>query len=172
MDQEHQKTLENLDFLIEKGQQKKARSTWGYLVGSLVFPPFGLIVSLILAWKKGVLHLALPKIAIVFSLLSGISIPLTYFAIKPLAAISGGLSQNQGYTGSLLFLSLLILILAIIGLVLGFDFAKRAKVEGKISGSAILFLIAILLVQHVILAINIYLVNSVIYGQIDTIIQK
>ena len=165
-------TTEDLDSLIEKNRQKSAKSTWGYMVGGLAFPPFGLIVSLILAWKRGVFYLLLPMITIVFSFLSGASVPLTYFAIKPLAAISGGSLMNQESAGSLLFLSLLILIFAVVGLVLGFDFVKKAKADGRISNSAVLSLIAILVVQHLILVINIYMINSAIYQQIDTIIQK
>lgn len=165
-------TIEELDSLIEKNKQKSAKSTWGYVVGSLLFPPFGLIVSLILAWKRRVFYLVLPVITIVFSFLLGVSVPLTYFAIKPLSAISGGLPLNQAYTGSLLLLSLFILILAAVGLILGFDFVKKAKADGRIANSAVLSLIAILVVQHIILVINIYLVNSAIYQQIDTIIQR
>lgn len=48
-------------------QNKKKGSSWGYITGSLIFPPFTTVWVMYLAWKKGTLQQLMPTMTIVYT---------------------------------------------------------------------------------------------------------
>src|SRR3989344_2109353 len=82
-------TVTDLDKFIDQTQQKVKVSVWGYVVLSLVFPPFTTIWAFYKASKKQVLPLVLPAITIAFSAL----ITLSAFSSRATVSVPEQFSQ-------------------------------------------------------------------------------
>src|SRR3989344_7678272 len=90
-------SVEDLDKMVAETQQKVKVSVWGYIVLSLVFPPFTTAWAFYKASKKQVLHLILPAITIAFSIvviLSALSSRSTVNVPAQLAKL--GISAQTG----------------------------------------------------------------------------
>lgn len=154
-------TLEELTQLVEEKRQKQSTSVWGYLMGSLVLPPFSLIYVLTAAYRKNVLHLVLPAITILYSILALLNGLLTLSAAKYTALIPGvvgGGKQNNSF----LYLTL---GLAVIGAGLGFYFRNKCKRDGVLETNGLLIMIAVLVMQFVLMIVALFSAISGISAQ-------
>ena len=167
-------TVADLDKLIDQTQQRVKVSVWGYVVLSLVFPPFTTIWAFYKANKKQVLHLVLPAMTIAFSVMivfsaissrSTVSVPvqLTKLGIGP----QTGVSQTK-----LILFDNITLFLGLVGLVAGVYWKLKAKKEGVLGGFAIWFMIAIIMLQMVAVGYLFYYVYQSAYSTIVPIINS
>lgn len=143
---------------------------WPHVIGSILFPPFTLVVALYLAWRQKILYLVLPSITIFWSILTGFSVFLIYSALNPVLLISQAFPEKKTslQNSQIIILAILTIILAIVGVITGFYFRNKARKEFRLATNIILFLITILVLQFLIEAVTIYRVNSWIYQQVST----
>ena len=162
-------SVEELNRIIKEKQQKIQPSIWSYLIVSVLFPPLGLILSLILAWKRELLDLVLPAVTILVSILSAISIFLIYSALNPILALIQILHEKTPtpLSGQIRLLITLTLTFSAVGVIFGFYFRSKGKRGLKLSQYAITLLIVLLLTQFLLSLLNIYSVNSFIYRRVS-----
>lgn len=167
-------TVTDLDNMIAQTQQKVKVSVWGYVVLSLVFPPFTTIWAFYKANKKMVLPLVLPAITIAFSaliILSALSSRATVGIPEQLTKL--GVGTNTGVSQSALILvDNLTILLGIIGLLGGFYWRRKVKKETVLGGFAIWFMIAIIMIQMAVVSYLFYFVYQSAYSTIAPIINS
>lgn len=159
-------TLEELTRLVEEKKQERAISVWGYLMGSLILPPFSLIYVLTAANRKNVLYLVLPAITILYSILALFNGLLTLSAAKYTALVPGAVGGGR-QNNSLLYLTL---GLALIGAGLGFYFRNKCKREGVLETNGLLIMIAVLVLQFVLMIFALFSAISGISAQFSGIL--
>ena len=166
--------VSDLDKVVAETQQRVKVSVWGYVVLSLVFPPFTTIWAFYKANKKQVLHLVLPAITIAFSVMivfsaissrSTVSVPaqLTKLGIGP----QTGVSQTK-----LILFDNITLFLGLVGLVAGVYWKLKAKKEGVLGGFAIWFMIVIIMLQMVAVSYLFYYVYQSAYNTVAPLIKS
>src|SRR3990167_7358831 len=89
-----QPTTENLDTLPENADVDKT-SVWGYIVWSLLLPPFSLILTLLFALRHGAFSVVLPSVTIAISALALISPILIYFLFGPIHIVTTQFTLRQ-----------------------------------------------------------------------------
>jgi len=166
--------VEDLDKMISETQQKVKVGVWGYIVLSLVFPPFTTIWAFYKANKKQVLPLVLPAITIAFSaliILSAISSRATVGVPEQLTKL--GIGTNTGVSQSgLILVDNLTIFLGIIGLVGGFYWRQKVKRESVLGSFAVLFMIAIVILQMAAVSYLFYFVYQSAYSTVVPILQS
>ena len=157
---------EENDRVIMGNQEKRPTAILGYLIGSLALPPLSIIISLIIAWRKGIFHLVLPPVTIISSILSILSIVLIYASLIPVS-VAREIFESQSPLENSQFnlLAIFTIIVSIAGLVGGIYFWKKAKRELRLLRGAIWFLMIILVVQILVAFASVYWVNKIIYQQ-------
>lgn len=165
------KTLEDLDKIIEKTQTKQRKSIIGYVVGGLILPPFSLIIALFLAWRRNVLHLFLPTINIVNSLLSLVVIALSISSLNPVLILTSEFREGpvQLQTFQIKIMIGFAILLAILGFVSGIIFRNKAIKENQLNKSIVILLLFILAAQYFVDYFIILAVNKFIYQSIQNI---
>ena len=167
-------TVADLDKMITETQQKVKVSVWGYVVLSLVFPPFTTIWAFYKASKKHVLPLVLPAITIAFSAL----ITLSAFSSRATVSVPEQFSQlgigtNTGVSQSALILvGNMTILLGIIGLVGGFYWSRKFKKDTVFSSFAIWFMVAIIMLQIAAVSYLFYFVYQSAYSTLVPILQS
>ncbi len=167
-------TLGYLDKVIVQTQQKVKVGVWGYIVLSLVFPPFTTVWAFYKANKKQVLHLVLPAMTIAFSVMivfSAISSRSTVSVPAQLTKLGIGSQTGVSQTKLILFDNIT-LFLGLVGLVAGVYWKLKAKKEGLLGGFAIWFMIAIIMMQMVAVGYLFYYVYQSAYNTIVPIINS
>ncbi|KKR50805.1 MAG: hypothetical protein UT84_C0006G0007 [Candidatus Curtissbacteria bacterium GW2011_GWA1_40_16] len=163
-----------LDKLVAQTQQNIKVGVWGYVVLSLVFPPFTTIWAFYKAGKKQVLPLVLPAITIAFSIviiLSAFSSRATVGVPEQLTKL--GVSANTGVSESgLILVDNLTIFLGIIGLVGGFYWRQKVKKENLLNSFAVWFMIAIIMLQMAAVSYLFYFVYQSAYSTVVPIIQS
>jgi len=167
-------TVADLDKLVVQTQQKVKVSVWGYVILSLVFPPFTTIWAFYKANKKKVLPLVLPAITITFSvtiILSAVSSRATVSVPAQLTKL--GIGSNIGVSQSALMLvDNLTIFLGIMGLVGGFYWRRKVKKEEVLSSFALWFMIAIIMIQMAAVTYLFYFVYQSSYSTVMPIINS
>lgn len=118
------------------------KSPFGYLVWSFLIPPITTFMVMYFAWKKGVLHLLMPNMAVIYSIFFGLWSMLMFSAP---GAFSSYLNQQ---TASLPFFDkFLAVLLTTFGIGIGIYCRSVAKKEGKLSSVFIGLIFVILVLQ-------------------------
>lgn len=165
---------DDLDKMVAETQQKVKVSVWGYIVLSLVFPPFTTIWAFYKANKKQVLHLVLPAITIAFSLAIIILAVSSRSTVNvPTQLTKLGIGTNIGVSQSALSLvDNLTIILGTIGFVGGFYWRQKVKKENLLNSFATWFMIAIIMLQMAAVSYLFYFVYQSAYSTVVPIIQS
>lgn len=173
-EQTGQQATGDLDTLLENAENVNKTSVWGYIVWSLLIPPFSLILTLLFALRRGVFFVVLPSTTIAFSALAIISPVLIYFLFGPIHIVTTQftLRQNIYSDPKLTITSMLLTFLAIAGVVLGIYFKKRAKHALTLGPLAVAILILILTLEHVIVWMNVTSAAQVISKQTQIIFNQ
>lgn len=165
---------DQLDQMIAQTQQKVKVGVWGYIVLSLVFPPFTTIWAFYKANKKHVLPLVLPAITIAFSvtiILSAVSSRATVSVPAQLTKL--GIDTNTGVSQTtLILLDNLTILLGIIGLVAGFFWRRKVKKEGVLNSFAVWFMIVMIMLQMAAVSYLFYFVYQSAYSTVMPIINS
>lgn len=123
-------------------QNKKKSSSWGYITGSLIFPPFTTVWVMYLAWKKGALQQLMPTMTIVYTV---------FFVLWSLLMVSApgafGDYLSQQVAGVPVFDKLVAFTLAGLGIGLGIYLKIKANRDNKFSWIWVGVLSAILILQ-------------------------
>ncbi len=137
---EYQQAMVQLD--ARTAQESPKTSTVGYLFWSLFIPPLTTFLVMYLAWKKGVLHLLMPNMAIIYSVLFGMWSMLMFSA-------SGAFSDylNQQVLGVPAFDKVVAILLTFFGIGIGIYCRIKAKKEGVLSFAFVSLITVILILQ-------------------------
>lgn len=137
---EYQQAITQLDAKVKQDSAQK--STVGYLFWSLFIPPVTTFLVMYFAWKKGVLHLLVPNMAMIYSI---------SFALWSLLMFSSsgafGSYLNQQVAGVPLFDKVLAIVLTVGGIGIGIYCRGRAKKEGNLSLVWVSLITVILILQ-------------------------
>lgn len=139
-EQEFAKAMAQLDDKI--AQEFPKTSTIGYLFWSLLIPPITTFLAMYFAWKKGVLHLLMPTMAIIYSVLFALWSMLMFSAPRAF-----GDYLNQQVSGVSGFDTILAFILTVGGIAAGVYFRLKGKKEGTLSLVWVGLMIVILILQ-------------------------
>lgn len=143
---EDEKDLEYLQAIAQldakTAQESSKTSTVGYLFWSLAIPPITTFLAMYFAWKKGVLHLLMPNMAIIYSVLFGLWSLLMFSA-------SGAFSDylHQQVAGAPGFDKIAAVLLTLGGIGIGIYCRIKAKKEGTVSAVWIGLMAVILILQ-------------------------
>lgn len=156
--------VDPLDQLMTKLQEKKKVSTAKYLLLSLVFPPFTLVLALYFAWRKQLLFAFLPVASISFSLLSILVTFGQFFPAQiPRALVEMGAIKNDIQLGGILtFCIYFTFALAIIGVVSGIYYRKKAGQDLTLSKNVQLLLFANISLQMILLIYILAAIGSIL----------
>lgn len=173
-DESNQPTTQNLDTLLGNAKNVNKTSVWGYIVWSLLLPPFSLILTLLFALRRGAFFVVLPSVTIAFSFLALISPVFIYFLFGPIHVVTTQftLRQNIYSDPKLTITSMLLTVLAIVGIILGIYFRRRAKHSLTLEPLAVAILIAVLVFEHVIFWVNLNSAARVISKQAQIIFNQ
>lgn len=164
------KTIEDLDKLIKTSQERRQNSVWGYLLCSLIFPPFSLIVVLYLAWRRKVLHRVLPSLTIFEAILTGVIVVLIFWALNPILLLSKSFVEKQTTVNSrpVMLLQYLLIFLILISLVVGFFYKSKATKEQELSLNITLLLIGLIILLNLFVFLEYYFINTLIYKTVES----
>ena len=137
---EYQQAIAQLDAKIIQDSPKI--STVGYLVWSLVLPPFTTFAAMYFAWKKGVLYKLMPDMTIVYSVLFALWSLLMFSAS---GAFSSYLSQQVAGVPTLDKVEAILLVVG--GIAGGIYFRMKSNKEGILSLVWISLMTVILILQ-------------------------
>src|SRR3990167_4276199 len=165
---EQSNSIDDLDKLISKEKQKQGHSIWGDLIISLILPPFSMIWVLYRAWKNNALHLLLPAMTILYSILFGLYSYLMLSSPKAFTAVFAGKIENSAILpkGQNFLITILAILLTLAGITSGLYTRNKTKREDRLSPSMILFLVVILVLQFWISFRELTWVSSVINGSL------
>lgn len=155
------KSIEEFDQLIQVKKEEKKQSAVGYILLSLLFPPFTLFFALLLAWRKGVLDIILPSLVIVFSIFS-LLIAFSQFYTVKIPQMLEGLGIDFGtvvYSQNVKLLSYLFMLLIVISLIVSIYYRLSVIKVGKLTGFAIWLLLGLMTLQ-IIAGIYIFIILS------------
>lgn len=172
--QQQMPPADDLDKMVAETQQKVKVGVWGYIVLSLVFPPFTTIWVFYKANKKQVLPMVLPAITIAISLLIILSAISSRSTVNvPTQLTKLGIGSNTGVSQSALSLvDNLTIILGIIGLASGFYWRQKVKKGNLLNSFAIWFMIGIIMIQMAAVSYLFYFVYQSAYSTIVPIINS
>jgi hypothetical protein len=167
-------TIGDLNKLIDQTQRKVKVSVWGYIVLSLIFPPFTTIWAFYKANKKQVLPLVLPAITIAFSVLIILSAVSSRATVNVPAQLTKlGVGEKTGVSQSaLILLDNLTIFLGIIGLLGGFYWRRKLKKEIALSSFTLWFMIVIIMLQIAAVSYLFYFVYQSAYSTVVPIINS
>lgn len=153
-----------LDQLMTKLQEKKKVSTTKYLLLSLVFPPFTLVLALYFAWRKQLLFAFLPVASIAFSLLSILVTFGQFFTAQvPRALVEMGVIKDDVQLGGFLtFCIYFTFALAILGVVSGIYYRRRACRDLTLSKNVQSLLFANISLQVILIIYILGAVGSIV----------
>lgn len=142
-------TIEELDQLVSERKQEKQTSVFGYVVLSLILPPFTTVWVMYRAWKKGLLYRFVPVMTIVYTILFAL---YSWLLLSSPGAVSDVLGKNLQKqpvvpSGQNTIFVIMAIVLTIAGVIGGFYFRNKARKEGSLSTVMILILIFILILQ-------------------------
>lgn len=155
-----QSPTDPLENLVTKLQEKKKFSTTKYLILSLVLPPFTLALAFYFAWRKQMLFAFLPVASIAFSLLS-ISLTFGQFftAQVPRALVEmGAIKSDIQLGGFLTFCIYFTFALAVLGVISGIYYRRRAGRDLTLSNNVQLLLFTNISLQIILL---IYILGAI-----------
>ena len=170
---EQSNSIDGLDKLISKEKQKQGHSIWGNLIISLILPPFSTLWVLYRVWKNNALHLLLPAMTILYSVLFGLYSYLTLSSPKAFTAVFAGKIENSAILpqGHNFLITILAILLTVVGIIGGLYTRNKAKREDRLSTLMILLLVVILVFQFWISLRELTWVNSVINGSLGNLYQ-
>ncbi len=167
-------TVGDLNQLISQNQQNSKVGVWGYIVLSLVFPPFTTAWAFYKASKKQVLAHVLPAITIAFSVLILLSAISSGASVQmPAQFAKLGVSSETGINESVLNLFRNItILLSLMGCVLGIYFRQKVKKINSLSSFATWTMIAVVFLQMFAISFLFYFVYKSLFSSIAPIIQS
>lgn len=123
---EYQKAIAQLD--AKTAQESPKTSTVGYLFWSLLIPPFTTFLVMYFAWKKGVLHLLMPNMVIIYSVFFALWSMLMFSA-------SGAFSDyfHQQVAGAPALSKIMAILLTVSGIGSGIYFRIKGQKDGELS---------------------------------------
>lgn len=160
--------MADLDRLITEEKKERQSSIWGNLILSLILPPFSTLWVLYRAWKNKALHLLLPTMTILYSILFGFYSYLMLSSPKAFTAVFAGKIENSANLpkGQNFLITILAILLTVAGIIGGLYTRNKAKREDRLSTSMILLLVVILVLQFWISFRELTWVSSVINGSL------
>jgi len=167
-------TVDSLNQLIAQNRQNVKVGVWGYVVLSLVFPPFTTIWAFYKASKKQVLSFVLPAITIVFSVLILLSAVSSGASVQmPTQLTNLGIDSQTGINSTVMSLIRNITIfLSLVGLILGIYFRQKVKKINSLSSLSTWIMIAVIFLQMFAIGFLFYFVYKSLYSSIAPIIQS
>ena len=159
---EQPQNLEELDKIIKEKEVKQPPHPpiWSYVIASIIIPPLGLFLS----WRARVLHLVLPTLLAINSIMFTYLSFNFFSALNPVNLIAGAYDK-QPLTQSPLFWLLVIItiLLGLVGFILGIYYRIKTNKGTVLKRSVTLNLLVILVLQYLIGFTNALYINSVIY---------
>ena len=141
------KSIEDLNKLIEEKQSKLKPRIWPYVAAALALPPFSLVIALYFAWRKNLLHRALPLITIANSAITA----LYFFSIFSFYSALSSLGEIKRSSPSINLVSILLGIVLVAGVAGGFYLKRKAEKENHLALREIFFLLALVGLQFVLI---------------------
>lgn len=170
MEDNQPQSLEDLNRLSQQKQEKEA-SVFGYIIISLIIPPFSTAWAMYRAWKKGVLYRFVPVLTIVYTILFAL---YSWLLLSSPGAVSSVLGKNllkqpEVPSGQNTIFVIMTVVLTIAGIVGGFYLRNKAQKEDTLPTVMILALIFILLLQFWVGFSELSFVGSIINQSVGNI---
>ena len=144
--QELPQSVADLDKLVAGQKQKKEASVFGYLILSLLVPPFTIIWVLYRAWQKGILHRLVPALTILYSILFGFFGLLLFSAPNSFSSVFGK-NVTGGLDSILVWLTIFLTLAGTIG---GFYLRNKANKEGSLPTVWVFVMLFILILRFLV----------------------
>jgi len=170
---EQPNSMADLDKLIKGERRERQSSIRGNLILSLILPPFSTLWVLYRVWKNNALHLLLPAMTILYSVLFGLYSYLTLSSPKAFTAVFANKIENSAILpkGHNFLITIVAILLMVAGIIGGLYTQNKAKREDRLSTSMILLLAVILVLQFWISFRELTWVSSVINGSLGNLYQ-
>ena len=160
--------------LLENVEEVEQKSVWAYIFWGLALPPFTTFIALLVAFKRGTIFVVLPSLTVAFSLLSLISPIFVYFLFGPIKIVTTQFTYDQNIykDAGLTFSTMFLVVVSILGIILGIYFKRRAKQALTLAPIAMAILLAILILEHAVLWMNVQSTMKVISKQAQIILNQ
>ncbi len=165
-------SVNDLDQIITREQENKQTGVAGYIIWGLTIPPISTIWSIYAANKKGVLHLLVPTMTIVYTIFFALLSYTVFAAPKAFTDVASARLQTGTQIPSiptwLIFVSI---ILTIAGLAGGWYLRSKARRDGYLSKIMMGALLAILALQFFVEFRELKFISSAISQSVGDIYQ-
>ncbi|OGD88764.1 hypothetical protein A3A54_01995 [Candidatus Curtissbacteria bacterium RIFCSPLOWO2_01_FULL_39_62] len=167
---ESPKLLSEIDKIIAQNSEVKKTGVGGYVFWGLAIPPFTTIWTMYAASKKGVLHILVPTMTLVYTILFALFSFSVIYSPKSFADVSAVKFATQVQLPTVpSWIVASTIILTILGILGGWYFRGVAKKQGSLSKVLMVSLLGILLLQFFVEFRELVFINTVIRKSIGDI---